>query len=444
MPAVRIRWAILAGLVAVLPGLAWRLAGDSWTTVPPEQVLTVTEGPFRVALHESGLTAARESAVYRLPIGGRDLEITTLAPEGLDVQEGDLVVQFDATPLERELATAEQLLRQAEVEADASEAQLEEAAAVVDQASGPQATLELEEAESAADLARRKAERLAREVEALAPMLPSGYVTRDELERLQIELEAAQAAARLASRRASALRDDVQPRARRQAMLRRARQAAATDSAKARRQSAGEQVRDLRHAIEALSLFARAPGLVVYEEFVGAAPRRKVRVGDRVTATQPILTIPDLRRMVVQTSVAELDVHLVRAGQRVSLRFDAFPEAEAVGHVRSVGAMARLGSDRAPGERRFDVLVDLEPSSLGLRPDMTARVTIEVASIARAVLVPVAALTATDASAAVRVVDQGSVTQRAVRIGLADHAWAQVLDGLRPGERVLVDAGTAP
>ena len=72
----------------------------------------------------------------------------------------------------------------------------------------------------------------------------------------------------------------------------------------------------LNEQIEHCRIVARRNGIVVYEEVLGANPRRKIHIGDRVTASQGLITIPEVNRMLLEASVSEADMRRVHAGHR--------------------------------------------------------------------------------------------------------------------------------
>jgi macrolide-specific efflux system membrane fusion protein len=78
---------------------------------------------------------------------------------------------------------------------------------------------------------------------------------------------------------------------------------------------------------------------------------------------------------------------------------------------------------------------------------MTAQVDLEVAQAKGVPLLPVAALEQHDAKGnyTVQVLDAaGKTSPRSVRVGLRDDAHAQILEGLKPGERVLLGLAAVP
>ena len=65
---------------------------------------------------------------------------------------------------------------------------------------------------------------------------------------------------------------------------------------------------------------------VVYKEVFFGSEQRKPQVGDQVWANQPLIILPDISRMVVETKVRETDIHKVERNQKVTVRVEAYPD----------------------------------------------------------------------------------------------------------------------
>ena len=426
---------LAASVAAVTALAAWWLLPAARPARQAEEA-SVAQGPMTVRLIESGTLRPSRSVTYRSPLEGREVEVTFLAPEGLQVQQGDLVARLDPTPLTRELERTEQALAQARLELRVIDDQLGEMHAAVRATEDGDDSIDVEESAMALKLAERQLERARREVTELTPLLASGYITRDELDRAVLDAEQREATARLAARRLDTLRNQVQPQSRQKAQLQAAQQAARQQFAAGRLRDLDEQVTALREAIEGCAIYADAAGLVVYEENLSASPRRRVRLGDRVTPSQGLITIPEIDRMVVETSVREVDVHQVSVGLPVGIRLDAFPAQVLDGTVELVGTLARSALDRPYDDKRYEVRVTVPASPLPLRPDMTARVEIRIAELKRATLLPVTAVFERDGHKVAHVVRPGGVETRRLELGLFDGSHFEVRGGVAPGDRV--------
>src|SRR5262249_55420781 len=262
----------------------------------------------------------------------------------------------------------------------------------VDNLTQGEGALSVDEARSQLGLAERKVQRLREAYEANKPLMERGFITRDELDKSAFELEQAESELALLRRKAQILVERTHPRERQKATLLLSQKEAQEQNARTRLAEAEAHVKALREDIENCSLYAKATGLVVYEESLGASPRRKIRVGDRVTSSQGLVTIPEVKRMLVEASVPEADVHRLHAGQPANVRLDAFPDVRLSGKVTRVGTLARVSSERPFEDKRFDVIVELDPSDADLRPEMTARVDVLVGERKDVLLIPVNAV----------------------------------------------------
>ncbi|HUU30018.1 MAG TPA: efflux RND transporter periplasmic adaptor subunit [archaeon] len=121
-------------------------------------------------------------------------------------------------------------------------------------------------------------------------------------------------------------------------------------------------------AIDNFSLHAPAEGMIVYSD--NRSTRQKIRVGDQLHPGTPIITLPDLTRMKVLTTVNETDVQKIAVGRKVSVRLDAFPKIAFPGTITTIGYICRR-KDRNSNIKVFDVEVLINRSDRILKPGMT-------------------------------------------------------------------------
>jgi HlyD family secretion protein len=444
MSKKRLLWVIGLGLVGAAGVFAFvrkETAFDASTTA------TVRRGTLAATLTVSGLLKPVQAMTYHSPLSGRDVEITFLVPEGTRVGEGDLLVRFDVVAVERDLERANQEQRQAEVDLQVAEIDRQEGQAALDSLAGGEAALTVEEARTRLQLAEKKVERLRTEQQTLAPLLEKGFITREELRRTTEDLEQAEEDLALARRRADVLIKKTTTHDQQKAELQLAQKEAQRENARARVMEAKTRVNFLRSQIENGSIYARRPGLVVYEESMTANPRRKVRPGDRVTETPGIVTVADVDRMLVEASVGEADVRRVAVGQPVTVLVEALREQRFPGKVTRVGTVARTAPDRPLEDKRFDLVVELDRPDPQLKPEMTARVDVSLGERRGVLLIPAPAVFEELGVPAVHVVRAFDVQTRMVQLGESTSTDVEVVAGLSEGDRVLLtDAphATAP
>jgi multidrug resistance efflux pump len=431
----------IAGVVAVAAitlFVYWVRAGAE-----DAMVATVTRGELIARLTSSGTLKPIQSITYRSPIPGRDVEIRDLAPEGSRVDAGDLLVKLDTTDLDVELARVRQEHRQVLMDLQVAEGEFEEAGAEVKAVTEGEGALTVEEARSTLLRAQKKTERLREEYEHLKPLLDKGFITRDELARTEDQLEEAEEELILLRRRTDVVVELSHPREQKRAALALAQKSAQLGHARTRAAETQLRLETLDRLIAGCTIRARGPGLVVYEENLNSNPRRKLRIGDRVFATQGIVTIPEVNRMLVEASVSESEVHRVKTGQPAEIRVEAFPELKLTGKVTRVGTLASSSVNRPFDDKRFDLVITLDPTAADLRPEMTIRADVIVGSRTNVLMVPVTAVFNSQGTRVVYVTGATGTGMRPVDLGESNDRMVEIVAGLREGERVSLSAPPA-
>jgi len=158
-----------------------------------------------------------------------------------------------------------------------------------------------------------------------------------------------------------------------------------------------------------------------------------------VSAGTPLLLVGDMRSIEIETDILSEEIHRVRVGQRVRLEGRALAGAEAFGRVKKIypagfTKVSALGVQ----QQRVKVLIEFDNSRLGLRPGCELDVKIIVGSRDDAVLVPAAAVFATESGMAAFKVTEGRAVLVPVRIGIRGDDYWEVLNGLQVGETVIL------
>ena len=124
----------------------------------------------------------------------------------------------------------------------------------------------------------------------------------------------------------------------------------------------------------------------------GVVISRSVDVGQTVAASLQAPTLftiaEDMRRMQVDTSVAEADVGRLKAGMKAYFTVDAFPSERFEGTIRQI----RNAPTTVQNVVTYDAVIDVANDKLELKPGMTANVTVVYAENQDALRVPNAAL----------------------------------------------------
>ena len=104
----------------------------------------------------------------------------------------------------------------------------------------------------------------------------------------------------------------------------------------------------------------------------------KIQVGDTVFSGWPVLTLPNMQRLVVSARVFDTDFSLLREGMEAGITFDAIPARSFTARVHRLPEFAK------PIHRSSELnvfLVDfvlLDPDLRLMKPGMTARVRVPI------------------------------------------------------------------
>jgi HlyD family secretion protein len=469
--------AAVAAIVAMAAVPALLVTGGDPAGVATAEV---RRGPFRVSIVEAGTLQALRSVTYASAIQSNQAKIVALAPEGKLVQKGDLLILFDAAPFEEEIRRSQAQLAQAQAEvAKAREdLKLQVIQNQEDLATARQkverSDLELkdvqegkgklreEEAAAAVSNAERELQKAQGAHQDLKPLLAEGFITKQELERAEQVVARARDDLTLAQRRRDSLVKFGRPLELSQARsdatltkesLRQLESAAAyrvqqkqavIAAADSRIQEAASKLALAQQQLARTEVRADVSGIVVYRDVFFGSEQRKPQVGDQVWANQPLLILPDISKMVVETRVRETDIHKVERNQGVKIRVQAYPDLKLTGVVTLVGTLAQEEKERR-GAKFFGVTIQIDGSEPKLRPGMTAQVEIEVEEQPRALFVPLQAVFEREGRSVCYVVRRGRLQPQDVLTGPSNQDFVVIDRGLREGDRVaLRDPGAPP
>ncbi|OAI44926.1 hypothetical protein AYO44_13415 [Planctomycetaceae bacterium SCGC AG-212-F19] len=204
--------------------------------------------------------------------------------------------------------------------------------------------------------------------------------------------------------------------------------------------------KEIEDEIKKCKIFAPQDGMVVY--FVpeqarggGGAQQGIIAQGEPVREGQKLMQIPDLRKMLVNTKIHEALVSRVHQGQPAMIRVDSFPDRLLHGQVEMVATISSQQDFWAPDVKVYTTKVMIADSVSGLKPGMSAGVTITVADALEHVLtVPLQAIIGSAEMGKQRkcfvMTPQGPV-ERTIVVGQSNDRMAEIRQGLSEGEDVV-------
>jgi len=398
------RWTLATLLVLVLATAIFFSVRSSHAVSSGVPTAEVKRGEFVEYLSIRGEIKARQSKTLTAPSAAGDLQIVKLAKPGQPVKSGDIVVLFDTTTLQRTLEQKRTDLASAEAEIRQQEAQ-------------EHMTEEQDLTDSLAAKYNVESARLdASKAEILSEI--DGEKNKLALATSQEKLRAAQA--KFDSGKLGSAADLAQK--------------------KKKRDKALFDVRLAEHQIASLTLRAPGDGVVTLLPnfravmFGGNAP--DFREGDHAWPGAAIAEIPDLSSIRFEARVEEADRGKLKSDQAANVRIDAVPDADFPGRVRDISTLAKMDFSSWPPMKNFTLDLKIDRTDPRIKPGMKANARIAVNAVPNSVLIPAQALFANHGSAVVYVEDGGNFAQRTVKVGRRSGATVQIIDGVKPGERV--------
>ena len=405
-----VRWLILAlvlaaGVVAAkvsLRGVAANRPGE----VP---VAEVHRGDLNLNAYATGELRAKHSIMLVAPpIGGGSLQILHVLPSGTRVNAGDVVMEFDPSEQEYNLAQAHSDVAQAEQEITKAKAD----AAVLtaqDQVALLKARFDVRQSEL--DVSGNE---LVSAIDAKKNVLKL-----EEAKRVLAQLE--QDAKSHASSSQATLAVTEEKRHKAQLAIEEAQRN--IDSMKVRSTLAGfVRVRGNERASGGLFF----PGMTVPD----------YRDGDQVSPGNSIAEVLDSSQMELSAKISEADRSNLKAGQPVDVQADALPGVPLHATVQGVAASAShddfFSSD---SQQTFNATFELDHADPRLRPGFTVRLTILSGQIKNVILVPRQAVFRKTGKSVVYVRNGREFVSRDVHVRAVAESQAAV-DGLADGTEV--------
>jgi macrolide-specific efflux system membrane fusion protein len=154
------------------------------------------------------------------------------------------------------------------------------------------------------------------------------------------------------------------------------------------------------------------------------------------TSSSGFITITNLTGLVVNTSVAEIDVSKVKAGQKATVTLNALPDKPVQATVSSIN----LTPTTSGSVVSYGAQLALTSPPDGLRPGQSASVVITVAEADNALSVPAAAVQTVGSTNLVTVQENGQNVTRQVQVGLRGESTVQITSGVTEGENVVLTA----
>jgi RND family efflux transporter MFP subunit len=166
---------------------------------------------------------------------------------------------------------------------------------------------------------------------------------------------------------------------------------------------------------------------------------RPVAIGQAVSGSggvgggTEIMSVADLREMIITAHLNQADVIRIQHGQEVEIAVEAVAGMKLKGQVERVAPQATIRNNM----KGFTTQVRLRNLDARVRPGMTANITIPIFATENVLAIPLAAVfTEQEERFAYVQVGADTFETRNINLGVSDYQYAEVLKGLNRGDVV--------
>jgi multidrug efflux pump subunit AcrA (membrane-fusion protein) len=199
-------------------------------------------------------------------------------------------------------------------------------------------------------------------------------------------------------------------------------------------QGAAAQVESAKAHYE--SLQAQVAYSRVTSPIAGVVADRPINVGEMANPGAPIITIVDISRVVARVNIPQVDASVVKIGQTATITQPGGTE-QPEGKVTVVSPAADANTTTV------QVWIQIDNPTESLKPGTAIHAAIATEIYKAATVVPVAAiLPGEEGGTAVLTVSHDMVAhKRSVKLGVREGNQQQILNGVSPGEEVVIVGG---
>ena len=366
-----------------------------------ESVVRVERKNFTASLRLNGSSQASRSFIVLAPrlegaqVGS--MVITKLAPAGMHVNKGDVLVEFD-----------------------------------------PQAQTKdyLDKKSTYENLVGQVAQKQSEENIALAKDDTAMKQAEDELKRAELELQRNEIVSRIDAEKNQEALDEAQAtfkQLKETYQLKRAAAAAAIRIQEIQRDRALEAMRYAQGNAAKMVVHSPMPGVVVHNTIWLGGRMGTVQQGDQVRPGVPFLQVVDPSQMEVRVELNQVDLLKVRPGLKAQMHLDAYPGMTLPATLEELSPLGHQGQF-SEVVRSFTARFSVQGTDPRLLPDLSAALDVDLGSQKNVLVVPCQSIGMENNRSFVWLKSTVGFDKRAVQTGARNDLEAVVNSGLSEGD----------
>lgn len=163
----------------------------------------------------------------------------------------------------------------------------------------------------------------------------------------------------------------------------------------------------------------------------GLISKWDAKVGEAVGPGKVLFEIVDASVVWVEGDIPEHETHLVKVGQKARVNMIALPNQVFTGRIVRMGGMVE------PDKRTVHVWVEVVNPDNQLKPEMFSQLHVVIENSSEVLAIPRRALLRSGGEIFVYVEQGDQYLKQNVVVGLKDDRYAEIIDGLLPGDVVV-------
>lgn len=394
------RTIIVVGVLAAASAAVFGIAHYSSKT-PVVPTFQVKRGEFLDALQFRGQLKAMKSVTLAAPSNAGDLQILKIVPDGSQVKKGDVVVEFDPSKTQQDLAQDQSVLKSSQAEIDQSRAD----GSLTEETD----TTALMKAQYNVDVAKLDASK-------------AEVVSR---------IEGAEANLKVADAEQS--RHQAEEQLKSDSSI----DQSTVEGKKLASRKADFDTQRAQNALASMTLKAPADGTISLLSIWHNGGEGPFKAGERAWPGMPIAELPDAASLRIAARVDETERGRLALLQPVTLQLDAIADRQFTGKVERIGTIAT--SDFSAGwpiPRNFDLEIVINEADPRLKPGMTVQITVIVDKVPDAITIPAQASFVKSGQTVAYVWNGSAFQERAIQIERRSRDRILISNGLKPGDLV--------
>jgi RND family efflux transporter MFP subunit len=167
--------------------------------------------------------------------------------------------------------------------------------------------------------------------------------------------------------------------------------------------------------------------------FSGIITDIKISPREHLSSGRELFSLVDISHIQVYAKVLESEIGRLQVGREVEIKFSAYPEKVFKGRTKAISPIIN------PEDKTCKVVIEVDNPREEIKPGMHAEVEIPAEIYKDRLLIPQEAVLVRAGRKLAFVVEDGLAKWRYLEVGLENENYAEIIDGVKEGEVVIVE-----